>query len=88
MFDDGIPPAWAAGFGRIFLADTKEDWEEVYKAWVGRSIKAEYWDRALALSEEDQRQLVRSREVKAVKDYVDKGLADGSLEKLYGGGVD
>ena len=70
------------GFGRILLADTKEDWEEVYKAWVGRSIKAEVWGEALALSEADQRQLVRLREVKAIKDYVDKGLADGSLEKV------
>jgi hypothetical protein len=74
MFDNG--------FGRILLADTEEDWEEVYKAWVGRSIKAEVWGEALALSEADQRQLVRLREVKAVKDYVDKGLADGSLEKV------
>jgi len=70
------------GFGRILLADTEEDWEGFYRAWVGRSIKAEVWGEALALSEADQRQLVRCREVKAVKDYVDKGLADGSLEKV------
>tara|TARA_R110000751_G_scaffold30770_1_gene78468 strand:+ start:740 stop:973 length:234 start_codon:yes stop_codon:yes gene_type:complete len=72
------------GFGRVLLADTKENWEEVYKAWVGRSIKAEVWEEALALSEEDQRQLVRLREVKAVKDYVDKGLADDSRNNNKG----
>ena len=70
------------GFGRILLADTKEDWEGVYKAWVKRNIMVGYQGKALALSEADQRQLVRCREVKAIKDYVDKGLADGTLEKV------
>ena len=70
------------GFGRILLADTKEDWEEVYKAWVGRSIKAEVWEEALALSEAKQRVLVATWEVEGIKDYIDKGLADGRLESL------
>ena len=80
MFDNG--------FGRVFLADTEEDWEGVFKAWVERSVKAEYWDRAFALSEADQRQLVRSREWKGIVEYLKEGLADGTLEKVFGGKVD
>ena len=70
------------GFGRVLLADTKENWEEVYKAWVARSIKAEFWGKALALSEGEQRALVAKWEVKGIMAYIDKGLADGSLEKV------
>ena len=70
------------GFGRILLADTKEDWEGVYKAWVKRNIMVGYQGKALALSEAKQRVLVATWEVEGIKDYIDKGLADGSLESL------
>lgn len=77
MFDNG--------FGRIYLADTEEDWTGVYGAWVERVVKAEYREKVLALSEEDQRQLVRSWEWKRIVGYLESGLADGSLEKVAGG---
>ena len=76
MFDNG--------FGRVFKAHliAADDWDWVFKAWVKRNIMVGYQGKALALSEARQRVLVATWEAEGIKDYVDKGLADGSLEKV------